>query len=270
MKKYKLGFIGCGNMAQAILRSLSSPAVQAALKSNGLRFIPAASDMDEAKVAAVSGVTYYADNAALTAESDFIFLAVKPQMAAAAVQGVDFGGKPVVSIMAGVNLAQLHTLTGSDKLVRVMPNLNARIGNSYNAYCTQGLDEDEETVVTCVLGAFGETARVDETQMNAITGITGSGPAFVFQFMKAFCEAGVRQGFDAATAKRMALATIIGSAYHVEATDFDLGDMVDAVCSKGGTTIQGVDYLKSVHFEENVVEAIERAIRRAEEMEKTK
>ena len=131
MKKYQLGFIGCGNMAQAILRSLSSPAVQAALKSNGLRFIPAASDMDEAKVAAVSGVTYYADNAALTAESDFIFLAVKPQNFEEALTEIKphFSEKTVVvSIAAGITAGYIKKMLGADcKVVLVMPNTPFRL-----------------------------------------------------------------------------------------------------------------------------------------------
>lgn len=266
MKKYQLGFIGCGNMAQAIIRSLLSPVAKDAFKGGGIRLTVAASDLDAEKVAAVDAV-YYADKQDLCRESDILFLAVKPQAAEAALAGLDFMGKPVFSIMAGVNIAQLKALTGSNKVVRIMPNLNARIANSYNAYCAEGLSDDEAALIPYILGAFGEYACVEEKQMNAITGVTGSGPAFVFMFIQAFCTAAERQGFDAATAKRMALATVIGSAYNIEASEDAINDMVDAVCSKGGTTIQGVDYLRNAQFEDTVVEAIERAIRRAAEME---
>lgn len=270
MKKYKIGFIGCGNMAQAIIKSLTSDTVVSILKDNGLRFEIRAADTAGVKLDAFpSGtVAACASNGELVEGSDIVFLSIKPQTAAEALQGLSLKEKIVISIMAGVNLGRLSALTGARRLVRVMPNLNARIGSSFNAYCPQGLDGEEEDVVVNILSAFGETARVREDQMNAITGITGSGPAYVFLFIKAFMDTAIKAGFDRAAAKKMALAAVVGSAYNVESCDYDPGDMVDAVCSKGGTTIEGVSFLKEKAFTETVEEAIERAIRRSEEMEK--
>ena len=193
MKKYAIGFIGYGNMAQAIVSALADDTSKVLIKNSGFKFDIAVSDTDVNKLAdlpkKVFGTT---DNAALVEACDVIVLAVKPQQAEQAIQGIDFGGKIVISIMASVTVEAIKTLTGNtaDKIARVMPNLNARIGSAYSAYCTQGLDKDEKWLVQTILSVVGEARELSENQMNTATGLCGSGPAFVFKFIDALYRNG--------------------------------------------------------------------------------
>ncbi len=269
MKKYKLGFIGCGNMAQAIIASLNDPTAKYLHKLNKLKFELFGFDTDADKLSAIPGLTPEADAKSLAEKSDIVVLSVKPQNAAQAVEGVCFDGKIVLSIMAGVTCEKLKALTKAEKTVRVMPNLNARVGASFSAYCPVGLDAEEERTVRLILDSFGRSMKTEESAMNAITGIAGSGPAFVFMFIKAFTDAGVKYGFDHDAARDMAVATIAGSAQTLAAAaDTDIETLIDSVCSKGGTTIRGVDFLKEKDFEETVIGAIDKAAARAAEMER--
>lgn len=269
MKKYKLGFIGCGNMAQGIIASLNDPTAKYLHKLNKLKFELFGFDTDADKLSAIPGLTPEADAKSLAEKSDIIVLSVKPQNAAQAVEGARFDGKIVLSIMAGVTCEKLKALTKAEKTVRVMPNLNARVGASFSAYCPVGLDAEEERTVRLILDSFGRSMKTEESAMNAITGIAGSGPAFVFMFIKAFNDAGVKYGFDHDAARDMAVATIAGSAQTLAAAaDTDIETLIDSVCSKGGTTIRGVDFLKEKDFEETVIGAIDKAAARAAEMER--
>ena len=271
MKKFNLGIIGCGNMASAIIRALTADTTKHFMRTNGIRLFVSVSDPDMEKLDAVrsSDVKTYTDNRELVNSSDIVLLAVKPQIAENVMNGLEFGGKIVMSIMAGVTLSRLKEYThgACEKLVRVMPNLNAKIGYSVNAYCYEGLTDDEHELIVAVLSRFGEYYKVREDMMSAVTGISGSGPAFVFMFIDAFIKKGIECGFTPEAAKELVLATMLGCVENVRAYDSDLATLVDSVCSKGGTTIEGVDHLKSCAFEDTVKEAIDRAIKRSVELE---
>lgn len=271
MKKYNVGFIGYGNMARAIVAALKNPVSAKLLKDSGYKLNIAVSDYDSEKLKDVpEGVKATSDNKELVKACDLIVLAVKPQNATQAVMGLDFTGKTVMSIMASVTLKALSELTNgkTNKLVRVMPNLNARVASAYSAFCAEGLDRQEYGLIKAILSTFGEEEEIKEEQMNAATGLSGSGPAFVFKFINALAEGGVENGLDKAVAMKMALATVIGSAYLVEsgAGGTDISELVKSVCSKGGTTIEGVNHLDANNFEKTVAEAVTKAVKRAEEM----
>lgn len=274
MKKCSFGIIGCGNMAQAIIRALTMDMTKHFMRTDGLKLSLAVSDTDIEKLDEVksSDVATFTDNRELISKSDFILIAVKPQVACEAMRDIDFtADKVVMSIMAGVTLEKLRKLTGgaTGKLVRIMPNLNAKVGYSVNAFCHEGLSADEEFIVTKILGSFGEYYRVREDMMNAVTGICGSGPAFAFMFIDAFIKKGIECGFSEEAAKALALDTVLGCVENVRNYEGDIASLVGSVCSKGGTTIEGVNHLKECGFEESVKEAIDCAIRRSEEMEKS-
>ncbi len=272
MKRYSLGIIGCGNMAKAILRALVSETVVYLMKQNGIRISLSVSDTDNEKFDDIDcrRITTYTDNSELVAASDIVLLAVKPQAAQTALDGIDFGDKIVMSIMAGVNLKRLKSMISGavNKFVRVMPNLNARYGCSVNAYCCDGLSEEEEEVVLNILGAFGRAYKVDECFMNSVTGISGSGPAFCFMFIDAFIQKAVSCGFGREVSKELVLDTLYGCLENVRNYDGDISELVDSVCSKGGTTIEGVNYLKKADFENAVKQAITKSEKRSEELEK--
>lgn len=274
MKKYNVGFIGYGNMSQAIVAALKNPVSVKFLKYAGFKLNIAVSDNDANKLSDVpEGVKFTTDNQELISACDLIVLAVKPQNAAQAVDGLDFSGKIVMSIMASVTIKALSELINgkTDKIVRVMPNLNARIASAYSAFCVKGLSGEEYGLVKAILSTFGEADELKEEQMNAATGLSGSGPAFVFKFINALAEGGAENGLDKAQALKMALATVIGSAYLVESGEGgnDISELVKSVCSKGGTTIEGVKHLDENNFEKTVAQAVTKAVKRAEEMSKS-
>lgn len=269
--RIKVGFIGCGNMARAIINSLTGVAAKAAFKVNGDVVSIIASDKDESKLLPLKGVCEYTlDRAAAVAGSDYVVLAVKPQNAEEALSGLDFSEKTVISIMAGVNIERLKKLTAAPRIVRVMPNLNARVGESFNAYVPYNVDGETLRVVQSLLGSFGMFREVKESDMDAVTGISGSGPAFVFLAIKAFYDEAISRGFDAETSKQMAIQTVLGSALTAEKSSASFDELVTSVCSKGGTTIEGVNYLNDNNFVETLRTAIRRAIARSEEMTKAK
>ncbi len=264
--KIRVAFIGCGNMAQAIIKSMNNPSVRAALKSEKYALEITASDCDERNLMNVRGMCEVtSDNSAAVATADYVFIAVKPQNAEAALIGLELSHKVVVSIMAGVSIAALKSITGASKIVRVMPNLNARVGESLNAYCAEGLSDDELHTVSVLFGCFGTELNVKESELDAVTGLSGSGPAFVFMTLKAFRDEAVARGFDEETAKRIAVQTVIGSALTAEKSD-DIDALIESVCSKGGTTAEGVSYLCENKYEGILRGAIVKAIEKSKEM----
>ncbi len=275
MKKYNIGFIGYGNMAQAITSALISEGAKSVLKAFGYKIKIAVSDLDEQKInSAPPEIAAVVDNKALVDACDIIFISVKPQVAKEVLAGLDFSNKIVFSIMASVSLKTLSSFTDNKAkaLVRVMPNLNAKIGSSYSTFCLGNDDEEIRKLAVALLCTFGEVKELGEELMNVSTGLSGSGPAFVFKFIKAFYEDAKKNGIPEDTALDMAIATIMGSVAHVatkrDEGDLSLDELVKSVCSKGGTTIQGVNYLDEMNFEDIVGGAIDRAIARAGEMSK--
>ncbi|MCH5162378.1 MAG: pyrroline-5-carboxylate reductase [Clostridiales bacterium] len=267
--KIRIAFIGCGNMARAIMTSMNNVSVRAAFKSNREELRIVASDCDEGKTLVIRGLCNVAkDNASAASEADYVILCVKPQDVEKAVEGVDLSQKTVISIMAGVTLETLEKLTKSTRIVRVMPNINASVGESLNAYCAKGLDGETLRVVLSILGSFGVCVEVEEDKMSAVTALSGSGPAFVFSAMKAFYDEAVARGFDEQTAKQIAVQTVIGSVLLAEKSEAGFDKLISSVCSKGGTTEAGVKCLKDNGFEDILCHAIDAAARKAEEMKK--
>ena len=272
MKKTTLAVLGCGNMAQAIVRALYKSQANGSCTAYSMQMDVIVSDIDEQKLVQLDApVAKTTDNADAVRNADYVLLAVKPQAAVNVLQPLSLGNKIVISIMAGTSIATLQQLTGCRKVIRVMPNLNARIFRSYNAYACVGVTSDEQAFVQALLSSFGVAEQVEEAQLDAVTGLTGSSPAFVFMFIKALAEQGVALGFSPASARKMALATVIGSAELVNADPTaDLDRLIDSVCSKGGTTIEGVNYLRAQNFETVAKTAVQKAVDRAMELSASK
>ncbi len=275
MKKYSIGFIGYGNMARAITKSLlSGDKLKQLSKLYGIKISRIIiSDKDENKLADTNRALVSASsNENLVRSSDIVVLAVKPQNAQEVTAGVDFTGKVVISIMAGISLESLYRMTGevTEKIIRVMPNLNAKIGEAFSSFCLYRSDIELEKVARFVVSSFGKAQLLEEGKIDVATGIAGSGPAFVFKFIKAFYESGTANGLEDDVALEMALATISGSVDLIYAQSncgqLDINNLISSVCSKGGTTIEGVNYLNENNFENTVSVAIQRAIKRAGEL----
>ena len=228
------------------------------------------SDTDRQRLVELSNskITTTTDNSQVVANSKYILLAVKPQSAKEVFAGIDFRDKILISIMAGVSIARLRDMAkGVKGVARVMPNLNAVVGYSANAVCFDGLADTEKKFIMRFCDMFGVTLKANENDINIITGLSGSGPAFVYKFIKSLISAGVEGGLSEDHAKGLALSTILGSACLIGQTEVsEIDSIIYQVCSKAGTTIEGVKYLDEAGFEDIVKEAVLRAKRRSEEL----
>lgn len=260
----KLGIIGCGNMGGAMLRQM--------LKSG--MFTPEeilVADQNAALRSALSQelcVAVTAENAQAAA-APCLLLAVKPQFMPAV--GADIAGhvKPdalVISIAAGYDLGMLKALMQNDKahIIRVMPNTPVLVGEGVLAACrNEHVTEEEWAFAFRLLSCMGMAEEMPERLMDAVTGLSGSSPAFVFQFLEALADAGVRGGLPRAAAQRFAAQTLLGSARLALETGLHPGQLKDMVTSPAGTTIEGVAALEKNGFRYAVMEAVDAAIQKS-------
>ena len=256
--KYKLGFIGAGVMAGSILDRIIATG-----KLNDFGLKPsdiAVYDLDEAKRKkfADMGVSVASSSDELLAESESVLLGVKPQFYADILKAAPvINAKNVISIMAGVKIATLRKYFKPETgITRVMPNTPCRIGKGIAAVTFDNTDEAHEALVKGLLGVCGAVIVLEESKFDAVTSISGSGPAYVFMFADAMVRAGVEGGLSVEESRALALATIEGSAAFASIAGEDLLTMTDKVCSKGGTTIEAVDVFRAKDLYGTVSEAI--------------
>jgi pyrroline-5-carboxylate reductase len=245
--------IGCGNMGSALVKGLS--------KSG--RHTVTAYDVDQQALESVSeySATTTTDLATAT-EPDIVFLVVKPDIAVDLIGDLDLSAdQTLVSMAAGVSTAVLEPKTEAT-VVRVMPNLAAETGNIAAAVAGDEISDD----VKSLLGDVGVFVEIDEEQMDIATAVNGSGPAFVFYFINAMKQAGVDGGLDPEDAETLAAQTFKGAAETVHRSDESIEDLIDAVCSPNGTTIEGMEVLWDSDVEEKIGEAVGAAERRSEEL----
>lgn len=270
MLREKVGFIGAGQMATALGQGF----VKAELLSGGqMAASDPAADARERFAQATGGATT-GDNLQVVARSDVIFLAVKPQQIArvtAELRGQVPAEKLVVSIAAGVRLAALAEGFGGDvRLVRVMPNTPCLVGQAACGFCLGArATASDAQLVEKLLGAVGIAVQVEEKLMDAVTGLSGSGPAFVYTIIEALSDGGVRMGLPRPVATALAAQTVRGAAEMVLATGEHTGPLKDRVCSPGGTTIAGIQALEAGGLRAALMAAVEVATRRSIELGKT-
>jgi pyrroline-5-carboxylate reductase len=266
MRKLAIAFIGAGQMA----RALAAGFVKAGLAAP--QRMTAADPVSEARTAfqqSVAGAHTIADNAAACKSADVVILATKPQQIAAAIGPLEAAtaGKLVISIAAGVKLATLDTALGKARLIRVMPNTPCLVGQSASAYALgPRATRDDERLVDELLSAVGLALPVDETLLDAVTGLSGSGPAFVYVIIEALADGGVRMGLKRDVALRLAAQTVRGAAQMVLETGEHPAVLKDRVASPGGTTIAGLEALESGGLRGTLMAAVEAATKRSIEL----
>ena len=225
----------------------------------------------EAFAAAVPGARILADNQAVAAEADLVWLAVKPQQVSAVMADLWTelsAQKLVISIAAGVRLATLAEGLGkSVRLVRVMPNTPCLIGQSASGYCLgpNATPADAE-LIGRLLTSVGLAISLDEKLLDAVTGLSGSGPAFVYLMIEALSDGGVRMGLTRDTALKLAAQTVRGAAQMVIETGDHPAVLKDRVTSPGGTTIAGLQVLEEGGLRGSLIGAVEAATRRSIEL----
>jgi pyrroline-5-carboxylate reductase len=262
----QVGFLGAGRMATALARSW----VQAGLVHSAR--CRASDPVPEARNAftAATGCAAGADNRGVAAACDLLVLAVKPQVLPALLAEVrgELRSPLVVSIAAGITLRQLaEGLSPGCRVVRVMPNTPCLVGASASGYSPgAAATEEDVAVVDRLLGAVGRAFRLPEHLLDAVTGLSGSGPAFVYLVIEALADGGVRVGLPREVATVLAAQTVLGAARMVLETKEHPGALKDMVASPGGTTIAGLHALERGGVRGALMDAVEAATRRATEL----
>lgn len=262
-----IGFLGAGQMATALARGWAAAGLLDPARSLASDPVPAARE----KFATATGVRAVAANAEVAAAADVLVLAVKPQTMAAVlaeVRPVVSSRHLVVSIAAGVTLGQLADGLGREaRVVRVMPNTPCLVGASAAGFAAgSAATAADVALVARLFGAVGKAFAVPEHLLDAVTGLSGSGPAFVYVLIEALADGGVRVGLPRDVALALAAQTVLGSAKMVLETGTHPAALKDAVASPGGTTIAGLHALERAGFRAAAMDAVEAAARRATEL----
>lgn len=269
MKK-TIGFIGGGNMASAIIGGI----IKAGIANKEQVMASCKSDASVKRLRDTFGITATTDNTKVAKESDILFLAVKPNMFATVVPEIRDCVKEnqiLVSIAAGQTIAAIEEAFGKKvKLVRSMPNTPALVGEAMSALCVNAyVGEEELEEIKTIFNNFGKAEVVPESMMDAVIGVSGSSPAYVYMFIEAMADAAVADGMPRNQAYRFAAQAVLGSAKMVLETGMHPGVLKDAVCSPGGTTIEAVAKLEESGFRQSIIAAQRACVRKSKDMNKS-
>lgn len=263
----KIGFIGLGNMATAIIGGMLKKEI--ADKSD----IIGADKSDVMMIKAHSryGIGTAQDNKQVAEQADYLFLAVKPQFLGEVLTEIASGVSEktvIISIVAGKSIDWITQTLGKEvKIVRCMPNTPALVGEGCTAMCPNKLvTEEEKEFAKKLLGSFGTVSEVAENMIDAVVGVSGSSPAYVFMFIEAMADAAVLAGMPRKQAYEMAAQAVLGSAKMVLETGKHPGELKDMVCSPGGTTIEAVKVLEEMGFRAAVMDAVEACIEKSKNL----
>lgn len=262
----KITFIGGGNMAVALIGGLIGKGHDPA----SIRVVEIQAEA-RARLAAQFGVACTDSVAAAAPLGEAVVLAVKPQQMRAAAQALQprLGRELVITIAAGIRLVDLSRwLGGYATLVRCMPNTPALIGAGITGlYANVGVDSTQRALSESILGAVGATLWVpEESLLDPVTAISGSGPAYVFYFIEAVQQAAQEMGFSAADAKKLAVETFAGTARLAAQSPENLAMLRERVTSKGGTTERALASMDADRVKDLIVRALHAANRRAREL----
>lgn len=260
----KIGFIGLGNMASAMIGGI--------LKKNlySPEDLIGADKSEEAvkRAAETFHIHTTTDNIEVAEAADVLILAVKPQFfegMIAEIKGAVGEDKLVISIAPGKTMEWLMNHFGKEmKLVRCMPNTPALVGEGCTGFCTYSMvTEEEQETARKILESFGKAYPVPENLMDTVVGVSGSSPAYVFMFIEAMADEAVAEGMPRALAYEFAAQAVLGSAKMVLETGKHPGELKDMVCSPAGTTIQAVKVLEEKGFRAAVMDAMEACIEKS-------
>jgi pyrroline-5-carboxylate reductase len=267
VKGKRIGFIGGGNMGEALVRGL----VGASLVPPDLITVTDVRAERGRQLAQQYGITAHADNARCVREADVVILAVKPQIMTEVLRDIApavTSRHLLVSIAAGVATATIRRGLGKEaRIIRVMPNTPALVLRGATALARgTGLEADDLATAEEIFGAVGRVVVLDEALMDAVTGLSGSGPAYVAIVIEALADGGVNMGLDRATAMTLATQTVLGAAQLLAETGLHPGALKDMVSSPGGTTIAGIAALEAGGLRTTLIRAVERATERSREL----
>ncbi len=253
----RLGFIGCGNMATAIMNGIIKNGVAGASDIIGSDLAQASRE----KIQTSLGIQVTADNVEVAKQAEVLFLSVKPQFYETVISQIKEAvtdTQLVITIAPGKTLSWLSKQFGKPlKIVRCMPNTPALVGEGITAACpNERITEEDLALVKRILTSFGKCEVVPENLMDVVTSVSGSSPAYVFLFIEAMADAAVADGMPRAQAYEFAAQAVLGSAKMVLETGKHPGELKDMVCSPGGTTIEAVRVLEEKGLRSAVFEAM--------------
>lgn len=259
----RFGFIGCGNLGSSLVKGLLA---QRALGPEQVMV----SDVDPSKMEGLKGlgVRTTSRNRELAEVSDVIFIAVKPGEVGKVLEEIGEldPRKLLVSVAAGVSIGFLERRTRA-RVIRVMPNICCLVGQMASCFSAgERATEEDRALIKGLLGKLGETFEIKEELMDAVTGLSGSGPAYVYLLAKAMEEAGTELGLPKEISLRLAAQTIKGAGEMVLSSGRGLEELISMVCSPKGTTIEGLRVLEDRRVVQALKDAVKAAAKRAKEL----
>lgn len=269
-KRQKLGFIGAGNMATALIKGLIES------KTYTSKDLLAADCTETAlkKISGDFGVECTPFNPDLVTESEVVILSVKPQTIREVIEGIKDGFRDdhlVISIAAGIPLRMIRDTIGKDiPLIRVMPNTPALVLQGVSAL-SAGPSATPAHMETAkeIFEAVGDTVEVTEEMMDAVTAVSGSGPGYVFYLMECMVDAALEVGLEPDVATRLVIQTVLGAGYLAKNSTYSLSQLREKVTSPGGTTEAGLGVMKEQGVKAVIEQAVDAACRRSVELGKT-
>ncbi len=268
----KILFIGAGNMAQAIISGISQEKI---INDKDIYFYEIDNQTANAVIDKYNIERYKSIDSDIS-KYDIIILAVKPQVFVSFDKDkemkkiYDFVKKNqlIVSIMAGINIKKINNFFGKENpVIRIMPNTPALIGKSMSVIaCSSNVSKDQQEKVKKIFMSIGEVEILEEKYIDAVTGLSGSGPAYVFTFIEAMIQGGILCGLPKNVAEKLAIQTVAGSVSLINKSSISIEELRHRVTSPGGTTIEGLSVLEKNGFRSTVIEAVRAAAKRSKEL----
>ncbi len=263
----KIGFIGAGNMATAIIKGLIEKQICSNKDIIASDIIPELLKQREEEL----NINTTNDNKEVVKDSEIIFLSVKPQIINTILTEIkeEVNDKIVISIAAGIKISQIESILENKKIVRVMPNTPALVGEAAMGFApNKNLNEEETKIVEDMLNSTGKALKLEEQFLDAVTGLSGSGPAFVASLIEAFTEAGIQNGLKKEVAHELSLKTFQGTAKLLLEKNLEPNKLIEMVSSPNGTTIAGMEILENSNLKEIINKTITKATERSKELSK--
>ncbi len=262
----KLGVIGCGKMSTALV---SGAVERQAIQPQSL-FLHSKTTQSAQDLATRTGGSVIDALESIYTESDVLLLGMKPQQMEPVLDRLStFGKSPklIVSIAAGVSLERLSQAGSGHRYCRVMPNTPSLVGEGASAYSfSKNASAEDRSFIDDFLNSVGLAVEVMENQMDAVTGLSGSGPAYIFTIIEALSDGGVLNGLPRDLATKLATQTVLGAAKMQQATQLHPGQLKDQVTSPGGTTINGVSILEKEGVRSALISAVTAATNRSKQL----
>ena len=264
---YKFGILGVGKMGSSILNGI----LEAKIFDKKDILLNLYSDEEVSYYGDKLGFNYVRDTKSLLESCELTLLSIKPQVfpeVEEIAKKIDFKGRGIVSIAAGITLDYLHSLFNNADIVRIMPNTPALIKKAVATITSKNTKSKDYDIAFKIFNSIGKCYEIDESLMDATIPLNGSMPAYLELFAKAFIDKAVKDGVDYETAKKLTCESIISSACLILNSDEPIETLIKNVCSKGGTTLAGLDRLYDYKFEEAIAECSEACKNRSKELKR--